>query len=163
MKLYQVKPEWLYGDEKDAQRQVQLDLLASLSLKECPEGYVVCNADQVIQLVSKGYSGKYDIFNHVKEIFDMKSETDVSEVISAAVKSSTEAVARLFNEKTQSETPGLSLMSITQTKLLEDACTDSLQQTLADGWRILAICPQPQRRPDYVLGRQYLPEVALRG
>ena len=42
----------------------------------------------------------------------------------------------------------------TRLLLLSDACTDELQGALRDGWRIIAVCPQPsQRRPDYVLGR----------
>lgn len=46
-----------------------------------------------------------------------------------------------------------SYIGVDQVKVLEDCCTDSLQRRLEEGWRILAICPQPhQRRPDYILG-----------
>lgn len=46
------------------------------------------------------------------------------------------------------------LSSVNQIKLLEDICSDELQKNLCDGWRIIAICPQPnQRRPDYILGK----------
>lgn len=46
------------------------------------------------------------------------------------------------------------LWSVDTVKVLSDSCTDSLQRELTDGWRILAICVQPdQRRPDYVLGK----------
>ena len=32
-------------------------------------------------------------------------------------------------------------------------------KVISEGWRILAICPQPnQRRPDYIMGRLPLPE-----
>lgn len=46
------------------------------------------------------------------------------------------------------------LLDIREVCVKYDACTDSLQRDLDDGWRILAICVQPdQRRPDYVLGK----------
>ena len=38
--------------------------------------------------------------------------------------------------------------------LRENACSDVLSIALNDGWRIIAVCVQPdQRRPDYILGR----------
>lgn len=57
-----------------------------------------------------------------------------------------------FNTKVEVHVPGDALMKINELRLVEDACTDTVQQMLNDGWRILAICPQPQRRPDYILG-----------
>ena len=46
------------------------------------------------------------------------------------------------------------LQSVDSVQLLADACTNDLQGHLNNGWRILAICVQPdQRRPDYVLGK----------
>lgn len=50
--------------------------------------------------------------------------------------------------------PGFGLMAIDDVTVEYDLCTDTLRGRIEDGWRILAICPQPdQRRPDYVLGR----------
>ena len=43
---------------------------------------------------------------------------------------------------------------VDETLLMEDACTNALQENLDNGWRIIAVCPQPQRRPDYILGRK---------
>lgn len=59
----------------------------------------------------------------------------------------------LFNEKTQSAVPNQALWSVTDVQVAEDLCTDTLQGYLEDGWHILAICPQPRRRPDYILGK----------
>ena len=43
--------------------------------------------------------------------------------------------------------------------LKEDTCTDELMREFNNGWRIIAICVQPdQRRPDYILGR-YNPDL----
>lgn len=49
---------------------------------------------------------------------------------------------------------GLGLLIIDTVKVEVDLCTEALQQELNKGWRIVAICVQPdQRRPDYILGR----------
>lgn len=58
-----------------------------------------------------------------------------------------------WNGKTQSPISGPVLHSFNETMLCENYCTDALQAQLADGWRIIAVCPQESRRPDYVLGR----------
>lgn len=50
--------------------------------------------------------------------------------------------------------PNIGLLAIDEVTWVEDACTQSLQRKLDDGWRILAVCPpNGQRRPDYILGR----------
>lgn len=49
---------------------------------------------------------------------------------------------------------GTSIIDIKEVTIRSNYCTDALQIDLRDGWRILAICVQPdQRRPDYVLGK----------
>lgn len=50
MKVYRVKPEYLYGDEK------QLALLDSLGLKESNDN---CDAEDAISLLNLGYCGNY--------------------------------------------------------------------------------------------------------
>ena len=58
-----------------------------------------------------------------------------------------------WNRKTGSPISGGNLLGINELCLKEDCCTDELQQALDEGWRLLAVCPQESRRPDYVLGR----------
>lgn len=58
-----------------------------------------------------------------------------------------------WNEKTQSPVSGHHLININELTLCENFCTDALQEMLSDCWRIVAVCPQEARRPDYVLGR----------
>lgn len=59
-----------------------------------------------------------------------------------------------YNAKCEVHMPGNALMTYNVTMLLEDSCTDALQQEMDKGWRIIAACPQPDsRRPDYILGR----------
>ncbi len=67
------------------------------------------------------------------------------------------AQGHVYNEHVEVHTPGNMLATYNETLLLEDACTDELQKSLDNGWRIIAACPQAQRRPDYILGR-YNPE-----
>jgi hypothetical protein len=58
-----------------------------------------------------------------------------------------------FNQKCEVHVPNLGLLNINQLAFATDYCTEELQRLLFQGWRILAICPQPdQRRPDYILG-----------
>lgn len=58
-----------------------------------------------------------------------------------------------WNHKTESPVSGPHLHSVNRLMLCEDYCTDALQEKLDDGWRLVAVCPQENRRPDYVLGR----------
>ena len=49
---------------------------------------------------------------------------------------------------------GGSTLPIDVVKVVEDCCTNQLQGELDSGWRIVAVCVQPnQRRPDYILGK----------
>ena len=63
-----------------------------------------------------------------------------------------------YNTHCEVHMPGQALSMYNDILLLEDVCSDALQTSLNNGWRIIAACPQAdQRRPDYVLGR-YNPE-----
>jgi hypothetical protein len=58
-----------------------------------------------------------------------------------------------FNQKCEVHVPNLGMMNVNKLAFATDYCTEQLQQLLFQGWRILAVCPQPdQRRPDYILG-----------
>lgn len=58
-----------------------------------------------------------------------------------------------FNQKCDVHVPNMGLLNINRLAFATDICTEELQTILHKGWRILAICPQPnQRRPDYILG-----------
>lgn len=53
----------------------------------------------------------------------------------------------------QISVPSVGLLQIQSVRVLEDCCTDALQDELRAGWRILAVCPpNDTRRPSYVLG-----------
>jgi hypothetical protein len=64
------------------------------------------------------------------------------------------AEATLKGGAVQIHIPDMVLMSINEVTWLDNCCTETVQEYLNDGWRILAICPpNAQRRPDYILGR----------
>jgi len=66
----------------------------------------------------------------------------------------TDGGSTIYNQKCDVHMPGQALASYNETLLLEDSCTDKLQDSLSVGWRLIAACPQPDnRRPDYILGR----------
>lgn len=66
-----------------------------------------------------------------------------------------------FNQKVNVHVGGGLIVTYNDLKLLENACTDAVQTALNNGWRIIAVCVQPDsRRPDYVLGR-YNPELEV--
>lgn len=66
-----------------------------------------------------------------------------------------------FNGRCEVHMPGNLLLQFNKILLLEDCCSDGLQEALDKGWRIVSAQPQPdQRRPDYILGR-YVPDTDL--
>jgi hypothetical protein len=68
----------------------------------------------------------------------------------------------IYNQHCEVHIPGPLLATYNETLLLEDSCTDALQDALNNGWRMVAVCPQSQRRPDYILGR-YNPDIETNG
>lgn len=59
-----------------------------------------------------------------------------------------------FNQKCDVHIGNLGLLNINQVGYCTDYCTEALQDVLDKGWRLLAVCVQPDgRRPDYVVGR----------
>lgn len=121
------------------------------------------------------FMGKEDFFDFVEAGHDVKicsrHEVSGAEIdLTNAAEKAQKIVDKLeellkcsfpevnYNNKCDVHVPGLGLLSLNRTMLLEDSCTDVLQSALNDGWRIIAACPQPDsRRPDYILGR-YDPE-----
>jgi hypothetical protein len=102
-----------------------------------------------------------DALANLRALIDPKAEVKVARVIS---NSTTEALARFGQRNTVVENTrcnvavaGLGLLTVDEVTNENDCCTDHLQSLLSEGWRILAVCVQPdQRRPDYILGRTNL-------
>jgi hypothetical protein len=145
IKLYRVKAEHVWGEEKEAKRAKQLEALAAAGVSETlDDGCAYCTGDQALTLQAAGYCGSYYSPDQVKLLWVGGN-----------------APATMFNEKCGTFQPSEALHRVRRVLLLEDACTDDVQKALSKGWQILAIQPQPnQRRPDYILGREQLDDDA---
>jgi acylphosphatase len=164
MKLYTVKAAHCWGEDGKQREVSQATILASMGLhKSLMSGLVVCTAEQAIELLLQGFCEKYSNETSIEVVYEGEESTNITDLVNAAITASITACENSYNTKTNCPPTDRHLLSITETKLLENACTDLLQENLTEGWRILTVCPQPQRRPDYVLGRAYLPEKASRG
>lgn len=96
---------------------------------------------------------------NVKVIDEIKSPVTVAE-LPLIVDSMVAKLEQLssaygnFNGRCDVHMPGNLLLQFNRILLLEDQCSDSLQEALDKGWRIISAQPQPdQRRPDYIMGR----------
>lgn len=107
------------------------------------------------RLLALGLPIEFKIMNSIKEIPEYKvEETILHKLISLEEKLNHFDQAAQFNTKVGVHISDLGLLSVKEVTWLEDACTENLQDHLDNGWRILAVCPQPNsRRPDYVLGK----------
>lgn len=113
------------------------------------------NIVPLMQLLNSDLNVKYEIENKIKEIPEYSMEENIlHRLLKLDEKLSKFDYNAQFNTKVGVHISDLALMNIKHVTWLEDACTETLQTELNKGWRILAICPQPDsRRPDYVLGR----------
>lgn len=103
----------------------------------------VWTADELLELSTRGI--QYNNVKLAKTVPDWPSEK---------APAATPSKDDYFNARVNVHVPGMGLLAINTVKVVEDYCTDALQGWLLEGWRILAVAPQPdQRRPDYILGR----------
>ncbi len=164
MKYYLIKFSYLWGGEGKEQQAQRENTLGEMRLTFLPEvNGVICNADQAIVMLRKGFCDQYNLQETIKELTLPEPPDRTTELLSILLDKVMKGSAEAFNTRCNQEQPSVSLMNVTETLLLENSCTDALQEHLSMGWRILAIQPQPdQRRPDYILGRSYLPTSAER-
>lgn len=145
------------ADKELAARSV---LLAELGIEANPDVPLVVTATQVIDLKLKG--AEFTVIRELRPGQDdrlapadfMAEFRTVAEKLLAAPALSGHKVHAAYNQTCEVHMPGQALSTYNELMLAEDSCTDALQRSLDDGWRIIAACPQPDaRRPDYVLGR----------
>ena len=125
-----------------------------------------CTGDQLLEIMS------VDSSIEVKSVAPIASdslggmmlrmEKVLSKLENIDIPNPAEPPSHIFNEHCEVHLPGNLLATYNETLLLEDACTDALQDALNSGWRIVAVCPQSQRRPDYILGR-FNPQLSAGG
>lgn len=131
--------------------------------KESAENYEILRAAQPGELKSleevlddKGYAAfeavindptdlpdfvfKYATWEPVRPLKFLQERVNFKDVVGAM-------------QTSQVHLPGNELLKVRKVQVREDYCTDALQNDLDEGWRIIAVCPQASRRPDYILGK----------
>ena len=122
-----------------------------------PDIYLISEKDLLNLLVVIPMGREYADETVITKVEMFMDTGDVNASITAMLERLELAVARVseqtFNNHTESPIVGNQLMRVNDLMLCEDYCSDALQSQLDDGWRIIAVCPQESRRPDYILGR----------
>jgi len=164
--LYIVPAEYTFGVDNDL-RKAQLVTLGELGVKEMSDSdqRVICTAETALDLLRRGYSGTYfnpksldvvevpDTSPGMPEMFSVILDKVLALQSQLEAKSCTPGEAP-YNSRCGCEQPSTALHNVREVMVLEDSCTDALQQKLSEGWRIISAQPQPdRRRSDFVLGR----------
>lgn len=181
-RLVNVNFNWGYSEDKEAVQRKKEQLIAKLrmlnvqvseeAIEEASYGIDwIITLDEYLDCVSAGIS--CTLRQEVKTKAALPEAEDALKMLQRAAEKASKLADLLpdfeFNQKCEVHMPGAALSTYNETMLLEDSCTDRLQDALGAGWRIIAACPQPnQHRPDYILGRfnpqlQKAPDGAARG
>lgn len=111
-------------------------LITAPQLDNC---FHICTIKQIIEVAAKAQVQAIDI---------NKLANSISNMLLGEVKE------KLFNQKLEIHQPNMPLFTYNDFKSVSDFCTESLQNEINDGYRVVAVLPQPdQRRPDYILGK----------
>lgn len=145
--------------DKEAAKIKDIEFLAAAPYDKEESNYhtlvsdvFVLDKDQVMQLVLADV--KFKIKQEIKVVLDITKE--IIELAEKPLKIMTESgiAGNTYNNKCEVHMPGNAMAFYNELLLKEDVCTDVLQGELNSGWRLIAVCPQPdQRRHDYILGR----------
>ncbi len=135
------------------------NLYDKLSERDSAKDLVILNQEQLVDLTRFAPKCQYP-FKILKTVPE-NNPNDIISVLTSLEDKVESIITRAesiqdfnFNSKCNVHIGGGLLVTFNDIKLLEDSCSDILQEQLNYGWRIIAICVQPdQRRPDYILGR----------
>lgn len=138
---------YLYGEDEESDEAKQLVDL-----------YCIGNATNIATvngLLGTGLNLEFKIRCKIKDVPEYSvEETILHKLLSLESKLSIFDKQTEFNTKVGVHISDLGLLNVRKVTWAENCCTEVLQNYLDDGWRILAVCPQPDsRRPDYILGR----------
>ena len=150
-----------YRDYNESEKDLN-NIWENMDIKDALDKYpnyiTIENNDRNQVLTISEYEKVYN-YCHIKSIINTEVETihnfinyDVLvEKISNSLISKTGN--NLFNNKLEIHQPNMPLFTYNNFIHLNDCCTEVLQEHIDKGYRVVAICPQPdQRRPDYILG-----------
>lgn len=156
------KRDWFYGDDSESEKAKYNERYCAsegigLYVVDKHKSYIV-DSNLLFTITSDFETDvKYDVIGVLKDAPSLNKNHELKildKLMNLDEKLSLFNKTQQFNTKVGVHISDLGLMNIKEVDVLYDACTDELQRWLDDGWRILAICPQPDsRRPDYVLGK----------
>jgi len=116
-----------------------------------PWEHHVADIDSVLQHVDN-----IEIIKPIRKVSTYEGVLDMADKVINKLYNLEKMNEQLFNKKVEVHCPGDALLNIEEVDALLSACTETVQARLNEGWRILAVCPQPdQRRPDYIMGREH--------
>ena len=130
------------------------------ALNKYPDSITIASNDRSQVLTISEYEKVYN-YCHIQSIINTEVETThnfinydmLAEKISNSLISKTGS--NLFNNKLEIHQPNMPLFTYNNFIHLNDCCTEVLQEHINEGYRVVAICPQPdQRRPAYILGKE---------
>jgi hypothetical protein len=147
-----------YTELEESLNNIWKNMSIQDALDKYPDFITIANNNDDQILTINEYEKVYDCC-YIKSIINTEVETihnfinyDVlAEKISNSLISKTGS--NLFNNRLEIHQPNTPLFTYNNFIHLDDCCTDILQEHINRGYRVVAICPQPdQRRPDYILG-----------
>lgn len=166
MRILVINLEFPWDSDKEVRavkRQETIEAMESIGIdsKHMPKGWLESSHDfmvtetQLTDLVVWGY--RFKVVQQADYGIDNAALTQRISAIAQRL----EQVSRgymhesdTFNDRCGVHVPGNVLSMYNETMLLENCCTDVLQDALDKNWRVMACCPQTDgRRPDYVLAR----------
>jgi hypothetical protein len=146
-----------FGHQKVWTKEEQ-EALAEVSLTEpkfysdsMPQylGQLQYGCEIIMSLSKAAQFGEYKVLRYVGKAISQEMDGFQDQLVKMSGKAEP-----TLNQRLQVVVPSLGVLALNQVRVCVDMCTNALQAELDDGWRIVAVCPQPdQRRPDYILGR----------
>lgn len=125
----------------------------SYTRKYLADTELVLTKEELLELTLAGLMPKFEVIRRIENNVDITQQLiDVAEKPIKLIQETSNGDT--YNNKCEVHMPGNAMALYNELLLREDSCTDEIQAALNAGWRLLAVCPQPDsRRPDYILGR----------
>lgn len=164
MKVYEIHLQYIWGTDAGEKTTARMEVLKAhgfdadnlTAYQINGNESIVCSSEQLLDLMVTEFGMVREVKEHSINVagYELAARVEGLMARMERIMSMPTEKDHHFNERTSSAQPGQMMSLVNQLKLAEDVCTDYIQNCLNEGWRILAICPQPdQRRPDYIMGR----------
>ena len=152
---YWEKPE----NERNALNEWWKSIAMEEALEKYPNNIRIHESDRM-QVITQSQYEQIFKYCQLKSIISVNEEIQFENIDLdlLAAKIATSLIGKtgsnLFNNRLEVHQPNMPLFTYNDYIYELDCCSERLQEHIDDGYRVVAICPQPdQRRPDYVLGR----------